>query len=235
MYHSMTIGEKHTFRDFGLIPVSRPVINPPPPNLSFLEVPGMNGSLDLSETVCGAITYADRTGSFEFYVRNGRNWVNVYAEIMSYLHGKRLTVTLDDDPAHFYVGRISVNQWKSNKNNSFLTLDYQLEPFKYEVTDITSVPWAVNCAADGLGWQVAGAMIDVPTLCTIPLEGDMPSVPVFWISQITETLTAEVNGNIYTLFDGKNRIPGLQLSRAGTEIILSGNARIDVYTRWGWL
>ena len=78
MYHSMTIGEKHTFRDFGLIPVSRPVVNPPQPNYSFLEVPGANGSLDISEAVCGNITYADRTGSFEFYVKNGRNWVDVY-------------------------------------------------------------------------------------------------------------------------------------------------------------
>ena len=79
MYHSMIIGEKHTFRDFGLIPVSRPVVNPPQPNYSFLEVPGANGSLDISEAVCGNITYADRTGSFEFYVKNGRNWVDVYA------------------------------------------------------------------------------------------------------------------------------------------------------------
>lgn len=235
MYHSMTIEEKHTFRDFGLIPVSRPVVNPPQPNYSFLEVPGANGSLDISEAVCGNITYADRTGSFEFYVKNGRNWVDVYAEIMSYLHGKRLTVTLDDDPAYFYVGRISVNQWKSDKNNSFLTLDYQLEPFKYEVTDITSVPWAVNCAADGLGWQMAGAMIDTPTMCTLSPGGAMPYVPVFWVSQITELFTAEVNGKIYTLSEGKNRIPEVQVSKTNVEIYLSGNAQIEVYTRWGWL
>lgn len=74
MYHSITIGKKNTFQDFGLIPTSRPVITPPSPNYSYLEIPGGSGAFDISEAVSGTLTYANRNGSLEFYVKGGRDW-----------------------------------------------------------------------------------------------------------------------------------------------------------------
>lgn len=233
MYHSMTIGTKHTYQDFGLIPTSRPVINPPSPNLSYVEVPGVSGSLDITEAISGNITYADRTGSFEFYVVKGRNWSQVYETVMSYLHGKRLHLILDDDKNYFYVGRISVNQWKSDKNNSYIVLDYQLEPYKYEVTTVT-VPWAVNYAADGMGYRKNSYSITTSAGTYITPEGDMPFTPVFYVESITGNLTVSISGTTYPLIKGKNRLSQLHLMKK-TYSAYAGTATVSVYTRRGWL
>ncbi len=235
MYHSMTIGDRHTFRDFGLVPTSRPVVNPPCPNLSYLEIPGTNGSLDISEAVCGNVTYANRTGSFEFYVKNERNWVEVYAEVMSYLHGRRLSLILDDEPAFFYVGRISVNQWKSDKNHSFLTLDYNLEPFKYEITATKTVPWEVNAAIDTRGWRVDTLTFTSSATRMIKMEGIMPMVPILWVDSVTGTLSVTVNGKKVILAKGKNRIPEFAVKDKDLSVNFSGNATVKIYTKRGWL
>ncbi len=77
MYHSLIIGDKNTYSDFGLIPMSRPVISPPEPKVSYLEIPGRNGVLDLTETLTGSITYENRQGSWKFLVDKNREWSKV--------------------------------------------------------------------------------------------------------------------------------------------------------------
>ncbi|WP_294143881.1 hypothetical protein [uncultured Clostridium sp.] len=234
MYHSITIGNKHTYKDFGLIPTSRPVVNPPSPNFSYLEIPGVSGSLDLSEAVSGNITYADRTGSFEFYVRPGRDWSEVYDSILSFLHGQRLAVTLEDDPTHFYVGRVSVNQWKSDKNHSFIELDYQLRPFKYEMTTIKSVPWSVGNATEHMGYRMVSVSVTTTLSTSITVGGTMPIVPILWVTSLSGSLTLTVNSKTYTLTSGKNRIPELSIQKE-TSLFFKGKANIGIYTRRGWL
>lgn len=93
MYHSITFGTKNTWDDWHLIPKTRPLFNPPPVKTKFVEVPGGDGSLDLSVALTGRPMYGNRTGSFEFYVENGhKNWSVLYSEIMAYLHGRKLMV-----------------------------------------------------------------------------------------------------------------------------------------------
>lgn len=135
MYHSLIIGGKNTYSDFGLIPISRPVISPPEPKVSYLEIPGRNGVLDLTETLTGTITYENRQGSWKFLVDKNREWSKVYSELLSFIQGRFLRVILEDDPLYYYEGRLSVNEWSSEKNYSVMTISYNLDPFKYEVTE----------------------------------------------------------------------------------------------------
>lgn len=39
---------------------------------------------------------------------------------------------LDDDPDWYYVGRITVSEWKAEKNIGKLTIDCDCDPFKYK-------------------------------------------------------------------------------------------------------
>lgn len=135
MYHSLIIDGKNTFDDFGLIPTSRPIINPPEPNYSYLEVPGRDGVIDLSETLTGMISFSNRSGSIEFLVPKERNWSELYSELLSFIQGKFKRVILEDDPLYYYEGRLQISSWKSNKNNSTITIQYDLAPFKYETTN----------------------------------------------------------------------------------------------------
>lgn len=149
MYHSVTFGTalenpdglyrgKNTWDDWHLIPSSRPLVAPPSVRTKTQEIPGCNGTLDLTEILTGSPLYENRSGSMEFYVDNGYwPWSTAYSAIMAYLHGKRMKMILEDDPDWYYEGRFAVNQWRSDQSYSLITINYDLKPFKKSVKTYT--------------------------------------------------------------------------------------------------
>lgn len=134
MYHSITIGDKNTYDDWHLVATERPKVAIPAVKRRYIDLPGANGSVDLTTALSGRASLSNREGSFEFYVLNdyaGYNWADIYREIMAYLHGRKFQMTLEDDPNYYYYGRFSVNEWKSQKDWSRIVIDYNLEPDKY--------------------------------------------------------------------------------------------------------
>lgn len=122
---------KHSYREYGLLLKSRPVISPPEPKTNVIEVPGSDVIIDLTESLTGKVHYGMREGKFEFHVLNGRSeWSAVYAALLNDLHGKRLQIVLDDDPNYYYVGRVTINDMESDKKTATIVLSAQLEPYK---------------------------------------------------------------------------------------------------------
>ena len=135
MYHSVYFGDKNSWTDWHLIPTTRPVILPPPMKTTTIDIPGADGVLDLSTALTGYPVYSNRTGSFEFIVENGHDyWYEIYSDIMDALHGKNVVLRLEDDMAYYYYGRVVVNTWNSDEHYSTITLDYDLDPYKYSVS-----------------------------------------------------------------------------------------------------
>lgn len=138
MYHSLIINVDDdyidTWDDWKLIPSSRPVIAPPIERTKFVTVPSRDGSLDYSQTVPKRATFDDRTGKIEFYLENdyeGWDWETAYTTICERLKGKRVRFALEDNPSHYYEGLLWVNQFKSDKGHSKITLEYRLHPTMY--------------------------------------------------------------------------------------------------------
>ena len=129
--HGVTIGHYHSWKHWHLVPVSRPVINPPTERTNLVTVAGMDGSWDLSQAVAQRPVYNDREGTLEFYVENDY-WNTAYTTIQNALGGKRHMVILDDDRSHFYYGAVWVDKWKSDKGHSTIALKYRLNPYKKE-------------------------------------------------------------------------------------------------------
>lgn len=149
MYHSITFGEMNTWDDWQLVPTSRPVFNPPPQKTYTVDIPGAHGTLDLSYVLTGKPLFENRTGSLEFLVVNAynhkelqadsyREWYDAYSVIANYLHGQTMTAVLEDEPDCYYEGRFTVNSWKSDKNYSTITIDYDLYPFKKKSESVTA-------------------------------------------------------------------------------------------------
>ena len=68
----------------------------------------------------------------------------MYSSILNYLHGVRHTVILEDNPAFQYVGRLAVNEWKSDQKRSIISIDYNLDPFKYSTVSSDDTDWLWN-------------------------------------------------------------------------------------------
>lgn len=131
--HGAIFNDKHTYRDWGLLMKSRPLISPPEPKTKLIEVPGSDIVIDLTERLTGAIHYKMRTIRFEFVVMADRErWAALHSEIMNYLHGKSVKIIMDDDSNYYYTGRVTVGDLDPEKKTAVLTMEAHVEPYKRE-------------------------------------------------------------------------------------------------------
>lgn len=131
--HGVTFGDKHTYRDWGLLTKTRPNISPPQPKLKLISVPGSDTVIDLTEKLTGKVHYELRTIRFEFIVMAERErWASLYSEIINYLHGKSIRIIMDDDPNFYYTGRVTVGDLQPEKKTAVLEMEAQVQPYKRE-------------------------------------------------------------------------------------------------------
>lgn len=148
-YHSITFYSDwytkgyNTWDDFHLVPTSRPVFKLPTMKENYIDIPGADGRIDLSETLTGYPIFNNREGDIEFIVMNDYDgsWHNRYMKLANFLHGNRLQVVLNDDPGYYYQGRFTLSDWNSDSNESAtwskVTIHYNVEPYKLALTTTT--------------------------------------------------------------------------------------------------
>lgn len=135
--HSVVFGEKHSWLDWHLIPTAAFVVPPPKARTEFIDIPGANGQLDVSEILTGFPTYENRSGSFSFiYIPENCPPQAMYQRLSNYLHGKRMQVVLTDEPDYYYQGRVSIREFSRGGSYSNIAFDYQFDPFKFSVLPI---------------------------------------------------------------------------------------------------
>ena len=141
-------GSFNTWTSWNMLPTSRPSVKPPEVKTEFVEIPGMSGALDYTEALSGRPIYGMRKSSWEFVILNKQdgydldNWTRTYSEILQAIHGKRKRVILkEDDPNYYYEGRLTVNDWKSDKDHSKITIDYVIDPYKTPLITTDQDQW----------------------------------------------------------------------------------------------
>lgn len=138
-FRSWSDGQRIPLR---LISQERLIISPPPVQTKYVELPGKNGKLDMTEVLTGFPIYGNRTGTLNFIVDNtnpagntaydSKTWADRYEDVLSIIHGQQVELTLDDDPSYTYKGRMSVDSWTRGTSWSQLALSYDFDPYKYD-------------------------------------------------------------------------------------------------------
>lgn len=221
MIQSITFGDKNTWDDWKILPTERPVFAPPKPKTTYIDIPGGNGALDLSESLTGYPVYENRTGSFTFRVMNDYvEWHERYTEIMEYLHGRSMNAVLADDPNYFYKGRFTVDNWASGDTWSEITISYTVEPYKWSILSSTE-PWIWDSFnfENGVILEETFSLIEIDSpgnwisdTFDGALFGKAPISPAFNVSNSDGLEVRFVNTylgideTVY-LVDGKNSIP----------------------------
>lgn len=243
MYHSIIFGDKNTWADWYLIPSSRPVFNPPNPKTKYIDIPGSDWHIDMSEVLTGDIAYEARTGSLEFIVDNGQLsnykadfWIDLYSEIMNYMHGRILQATLEDEPAYYYEGRFSVNSWKSDAHNSKITIDYTVSPYKYEkFSSLEDWEWDIFNFETGIIREYKDLRVD-GSLPFMIVGRRMSVVPTFIVkSDDGNGLKVKFNGSTYDLPDGTRRIVNIRTTEGENMLTFIGNGTVSIEYRGGKL
>ena len=222
--YGMKIGEFHSYKDFGLVPTSKPVVNLPSPKLEYLDIPGRPGEIDITESLAGEVIYEMRTGSFEFIVSDMEKWQEVYRKLLSTVHGKKTKLVLDTEKDYVYLGRIWVSEFKSDKNYSLITLDYKLEPYKYRLEDLKNGEFT---------HKVNGIVITNSKIITLTFDSDITIVPEF-NNKTDNVLNLNFQGKKFTLPKGKSRFPEIR-GRKDLVLTFTGSSTLDISYKRGWL
>ena len=175
----ITFGEYHSYRDLHLI-LTEKTIGTPSPKTELIDIPGSDGVLDFTEFFDG-VKYKNRELSFEFSTLVPQSeFMTLFSMVQNALHGKKMMISLDADPEWYYIGRISVSEWKADRRIGLLTIDCDCEPYKYRVSS-----QAVNLCGKNL----------------LNLANVVNTRPTYWTKTETgfafDRGTATGNGSVY--------------------------------------
>ena len=207
-------GTKLARADYGLT-VAPYAIPMPEPQTNFVGIPGRDGALDLSEAF-GAVRYADRTIPLTLYAR--APFDTLLSAFAADVHGRRMNVIFDRDPAYYYDARITIEDVERHWGYCELSLECRAKPYKLE--------------------QFETAITVLPTgSATVTLTNSrLPVVPTITVSA-EMTLTFTIVGKDYsvTLPAGTHTVPALVLSEGDTEIGIIGTGSATFTYRKGAL
>lgn len=233
-FYSVTFGTKNTWDEWALMPVKEGRIEFVTPDVkqSYIDIPGSDGELDLSDVLTGYPTYENRKGTLKFrFFDNGVPSRARFTQLKNYLHGKTMKAVIEDDPSHYYEGRFMVGELTFSKRGNWgeVEISYNVQPYKVELTS-TGEDWLWNPFNFETGIIRDYQNIYVPGLLDVPVIGSAkPTVPKITVaSENGMTLTFE--NSIYILSEGVNVIPTVVLhdQEYTLRFVGSGTVTIDM-------
>ena len=206
MNNGVTFGSKNSITDWDLLMISKS-IGEAEPITNYIEIPGRDGALDLSESL-GEVKYKNRTLTFEFDLFNPISFYTTQREIINYLNGKKLKITLDQDPNYYFIGRCRVTSSSISKNLGHFTIECVCEPYRYK-QNITTISNNVT-AGNSYSFKNDRKSV-VPTLT------------------LSSAMTLSFNGTSYSVGAGTNKILGINFKEGTNTItVTNGSGTLSV-------
>ncbi len=228
---TVTFGTKNSYDDFGLILTDKD-IGFPEPKLEKVDVIGADGVIDLSEVLNDDIKYKTRKLQFTFTVLKGNKyWASTVADIANYLHGKKLRIQMDFDPAYYYTGRCKINSFKTSKRLCTITIDAECEPYKLDING-NGEKWLWDTFSFQNGFIRVNA-VTVNGSLQVNLQNQRKIVsPTFTCST---AMTVTFDGVTYNLPKGKTQVLGIRLQYGTNYVTFRGNGTVKIEYQGGAL
>lgn len=127
-------GSLHSYRDLRLILESKEM-GAPTVKVNKIDIPGADSALDLTDYF-GKPTYEDVKHKFTFTsIEPQDTFLSQFSQIKNAIHGKKVRIILDDDPAFFYMGRCFVSSFTNANGIGTVSVECECEPYKYNVQE----------------------------------------------------------------------------------------------------
>lgn len=218
----ISFGNIHSYNDLHLI-LAPFTPSPAKPKTNFLNVPGRDGYLDLTEAN-GEVKFDSRDFTFKFTIapNDEMTFDERVAHVSSLLNGRQFKITLDRDPDFYWFGRCSVDKYAQNKIIGEVTVKATVDPYKLKQSETVVVVELAESAAEVLKPETVfltnGRMASVPTIeCT------------------NEGVIVTFNGTDYTLQSGTNRILDIRLADGSNVLKLLGCGTVTITWQEGVL
>lgn len=228
---TVTFGTKNSYDDFSLILTDKD-IGFPEPKLEEVDVIGADGVIDLSEVLNDDIKYKTRKLQFTFTVLKGNKyWASTVADVANYLHGKKLRIQMDFDPAYYYTGRCKINSFKTSKRLCTITIDAECEPYRLDING-NGEKWLWDTFSFQNGF-IRVNTVTVNGSLQVNLQNQRKIVsPTFTCST---AMTVTFDGVTYNLPKGKTQVLGIRLKYGTNYVTFKGNGTVKIEYQGGAL
>lgn len=178
------------------------------PKTHYVNLDGADGTLDLTEALTGKVTYQDRAVTASFCSSEGtfQERATTLKNIITALHGKKVTIVEPDDPDHFFLGRIKITDKKQDAVQIAFTVNATCDPWRYAINETERFV------------QVTGK-----TDVVLRNEGVKTVTPLL---TVTGAMTLTFNGASVELTEGTYKVAGLQLTQGINVVGLSGTGTV---------
>lgn len=228
---SIRIGEKNTYGDWGLR-ASRISVGFPEAKTNLIDIPGADGSADLTEAL-GEIPYKNRNIEFVFdAVGTYESWHGLCTDIANYLHGKRMKVILDTDPYYYYIGRLHLDSTKTDDTLHEIVLTGDVDPYKYELySSVEDWLWDSFNFKTGIIRNYKDLQVKGSRTVNIPGRRK-PTVPTIISSA---AMSVSFAGKEYAVRAGEQKIYRIVVREGANCLTFTGNGTVSIDYRGGIL
>lgn len=129
MARGTLFGNVHSHRDLRLIQQSV-AVQPAQPKINLVDIPGADGSKDLSTQPAGRVVFEDRTITWTFALYPGEDWDNKHRQVSNALNGLACEIVLDTDLNYYYQGRLTVKNYKVDGLLRQITVEAVCRPYR---------------------------------------------------------------------------------------------------------
>lgn len=234
-----TANEYHSYDDWGLYVTNTDCIGEPKQYTNYIEIPGRNGKIDLSEAISGRQIYTSREIKINLAGTRYRiNWDGVISSFRNHINGKVCRIQFDNDPGYFWRGRVCIKDFTSCLDLGKFVVDIpEADPYKYDVNS-SAEPWLWDPFnfETGVITQTGSEVITGSGSVTIN-HGHMLTCPQIVVSDLlSATFTVTYDGTTYPLAVGTNVIPSILVGGENdVTLAFTGSATVQVVYRGGSL
>ena len=224
----------NTYTDFGLLvqdlEIEEAIIKE-----EIIEVPYSDKILDFSEALTGDVSFKRRKIRIELKgdKKYGyREYLQAYSKIQNLIHGRELKIILSNDPSFFWVGKLSVKNIKPINFIREITIEAEVEPYKYDITSSTEDwIWDSFSFIDGIINKTKD--LKVENELEVKIIGRRKKVvPVISCSN---DMQVEFENEIYEIKQGKQKVLNVQIKEGENLLKFIGNGTVSIEYRGGSL
>lgn len=232
--NAATLNGKHTFYDYGLYVTNNNPVAPPEPKTQYIQIPGRNGDIDLTELLSGYTIYNNRIITLVLGgKKNPNHWNSFMSGFLNEIHGKKVKIVFDDDKDYYYIGRAVVKPDYARGNEiATFTVEINAEPYKYQILSTTE-PWLWDpfSFVDGVIRNYTDIVVQGSLIYRI-IGSEMPVIPIM---EVDVPMQVEFEGKVFSLQAGKNKIYDIVLRNHEYYLTFTGNGTVSIDYRAGRL
>ena len=182
--YDVTVDGESLLTAYGLVLTSDTDLGAPEPKTYTVDIPGGNGSIDLTEALSGDVAYDTYTQTLVFSTTEPTDVRRLRQRLRNRYHGRRLDYQLAIDPGYTYTGRFEVAvepagvELPDGTRHATVTLTITAGPYKLK----EHCAYRLNATGGKLyrfesGRRPVHPTIECESVCFVTWDGETITVP----------------------------------------------------------